>query len=97
MIDNNLYYEYQCGFLPSHSTVHQLLEIYHRICLSLDKNKHTCLVFCDISKAFDHVWHRGLVAKLKSFYGFGGNLILWVTDYISHRTQSVVIQNSKIS
>jgi len=43
------------------------------------------LIFCDISKAFDRVWHRGLVAKLKS-YGFIGDILLWLTYYISNRS-----------
>ena len=32
-IDNNLIYKLQSGFLKGHSTVHQLIDIYHQICL----------------------------------------------------------------
>jgi hypothetical protein len=39
-------------------TVHQLIEIYHNICLSLENHEVICTVFCDISKAFDQVWHH---------------------------------------
>ena len=52
---NKLIYEYQSGFLPKHSTVHQLLEIYNSILNSLEKKEANCFVFCDFSKAFDKV------------------------------------------
>jgi hypothetical protein len=56
-----------------HSTVYQLLEMYHRVCQNLDERLSTILIFCDISKAFDRVWHEGLIKKLKS-YGISGDL-----------------------
>ena len=59
--DNNLLYKYQFSFIPSHSTTFKLLEIYHHICKSFDNNQYSCMVFCDLSKAFDRVWHKGLI------------------------------------
>ena len=56
---NKLIYEYQSGFLPKYSTVHQLLEMYNCILNSLEKKEISCFVFCDFSKAFDKVWHKG--------------------------------------
>ena len=61
LLDNSLIYKYQSGFMRGHSTVHQLIEIYHNICLSLENREVMCTVFCDISKTFDKVWHRGLL------------------------------------
>ena len=49
----NLFYGYQAGFLPGHSTVFQLLETYHSIVKSIDDGESSCIVFCDLSKAFD--------------------------------------------
>jgi hypothetical protein len=57
---NKLIYEYQSGFLPKYSTVHQLLEMYNCILNSLEKKEISCFVFCDFSKAFDKVWHKGV-------------------------------------
>ncbi len=62
---NNLIYKQQSGFLPGHSTVYQLIDIYNQICQSIDNTQYTCIVFCDISKAFDRVWHAGLLLKLE--------------------------------
>ena len=39
LVRNKLIYEYQSGFLPNHSTIHQLLELYNSILNSLEKKK----------------------------------------------------------
>ena len=66
MNGNNVIYKYQSGFQPGDSTVNQLVDIYmyNTIISSLDKGKDVRFIFCDISKAFDKVWHRGLLSKL---------------------------------
>ena len=91
---NKLIYEYQSGFLPKHSTVHQLIEMYNSILNSLEKKELSCFVFCDFSKAFDRVWHRGLIHKMKS-YGIKGNLLLWFQNYLQGRKQKVVVKDSE--
>ena len=65
--DNFLLSVWQSGFLPGSSTVTQLIEIhvYNAFCSAISKNKEICIVFLDISKAFDRVWHKGLTLKLK--------------------------------
>jgi hypothetical protein len=73
-LSNPIRCKYQSGFVPGCSTVHQLIEIFHKICISLDKKEFFCSVFCDISKAFDRVWHKGLTEKLKS-YGLSEGLV----------------------
>ena len=79
-----------------HSTVHQLLEIYNNILNSLEKKEANCFVFCDFSKAFDKVWHRVLLHKIKA-YGITGNLINWLNSYLKPRRQKVVIKNNSSS
>ena len=71
---NKLIYKYQSGFLPGHSTTYQLIDIYNQICKAFDDRQSTCMVFCDISKAFDRVWHKGLLLKLRQ-YGISGNIL----------------------
>ena len=93
-ISNNLLYKYQSGFIPGHSTVHQLIEIYHTIVMSLEEHNIISLIFCDISKAFDRVWHIGLLIKLKA-YGIDGPLHAWFESYLKNRKQSVFISNSR--
>ncbi len=40
-----LIYKRQSGFLPGHSTVYQLIDIYHQICQALDARQSTCMFF----------------------------------------------------
>ena len=88
---NKLISPVQSGFRPGDSTVNQLIHIYHIISGALDKNKDVRLVFCDISKAFDRVWHKGLLFKLSKI-GVKGKLLEWFTDYLSDRQQRVTLQ-----
>ena len=48
------------------------------------------VVFFDISKAFDKVWHIGLLYKLRRA-GIQGDLHQWFSDYLSSRHQKVVL------
>ena len=45
-----------------------------------------------MSKAFDRVWHKELIFKLKQV-GIEGELLQWIYDYLSDRKQKVVIRN----
>ena len=80
----------QSGFVPGDSTVNQLVDIYNTFCKALDDGLEVRAVFCDISKAFDRVWHKGLLFKLKRA-GINGLLLDWLTDYVTKRKQRVVI------
>ena len=88
--ENNLLYKFQSGFLPNHSATFQLIDIHHQICQTFDNHKYSCMVFCDISKAFDRVWQRGLLFKLKQ-KGIDGNLPKWITNYLDNRKQNVLL------
>ena len=93
MYTNDLLYRYQSGFLPGHSTTFQLIDIYHSICNAFDNNQFSCMVFCDISKAFDRVWHQGLIFKLKQ-YGISNDLLAFLSNYLSNRKQSLVLNDA---
>ena len=63
--ENNLISENQSGFKPDNSCANQLLAITHEIFSSFDDNYEVRGVFLDILKAFDKVWHEGIIHKLK--------------------------------
>ena len=87
---NNMLSSLQSGFIPGDSTVNQLTYLYHTFCEALDAGKEVRAVFCDISKAFDRVWHAGLVHKLRAA-GVTGTLLDWFRNYLSDRRQRVVL------
>ena len=48
------------------------------------------MVFLDISKAFDKVWHKGLIHKLEQ-NGIGGLRLKILTDFLKSQKQRVVL------
>ena len=54
------------------------------------------MVFFYISKAFDRVWHKGLLYKIKKF-GIKGDLLKWIKSYLCNRKQRVVINGKESS
>ena len=83
-------------FKKKESTVNQLLYLVHQIYTSLGNGDDILIIFLDISKAFDRVYHEGLLHKLESL-GISGQLLCWLRSYLSGRKQRVVIkgQNSE--
>ena len=51
------------------------------------------VVFLHMSKAFDKVWHKGIVHKLKR-KGVSGSFLRWFKSYLAGRRQRVVIDGS---
>ncbi|KAB0804621.1 hypothetical protein PPYR_01591 [Photinus pyralis] len=60
----NLLPSHQFGFRARHSTTQQALRVVEHITEGFTRKEHTGGLFLDISKAFDSVWHRGLLYKL---------------------------------
>ena len=69
-----------------------LLDEIHKA-LDSPKRPEVRAVFLDISKAFDKVWHDGLLYKLEQ-NGITGHLLLLLKNYLSNRKQRVVINGS---
>ena len=62
---------------------------------ALNDKKDIRIVFCDQSKAFDRVWHQGLLYKLESI-GITGDLLSWFRSYLHNREQHVIIHGSSL-
>ena len=98
LISNDLISKNQSGFRPGDSCTNQLLFLINEIHKAFDDKD--CLevrsVYLDMSKAFDKVWHQGLIFKLKQ-NGVSGQLLKLLSNYISNRLQRTVIngQNSE--
>ena len=94
-IENELISSNQSGFKPGDSCINQLLAITHEIYKSFDDGFEVRGVFLDISKAFDKVWHEGLIFKLKQ-NGISGNLLNLLCDFLRNRKQRVLL-NRQVS
>ncbi|GFX63402.1 probable RNA-directed DNA polymerase from transposon X-element [Trichonephila clavipes] len=83
----------QHGFRSRLSTTHQLLRVVEYIKEGNNMGQCTAAVFLDIQKAFDRVWHTGLLFKLIN-YNIPTPLILLLKSYISNRTFTVKINRT---
>ena len=92
LIANQIITPNQSGFTQGDSAINQLLNITNEFGKALDDGKEIRVIFCDISKAFDRVWHKGLLRKLEAI-GIKGSVLAWVKNYLSDRKQRVVINS----
>ena len=97
-MEENLLNSNQSGFRPSDSCINQLLAIAHEILEDFHCNPSLEIrsVFLDISKAFDKVWHEGLLYKLKSM-GISRELYNLLESYLSGRFQRVLLNGQSSS
>jgi hypothetical protein len=94
LITNNLLTSKNSGFRELDSAMNQLLFITDKIYRALEEGKEICLVFLDVFKAFDHVWHSGLLHKTRCM-GVEGRLFDWLCNYLDNRKIRVVINGQK--
>ena len=89
---NRLFTPSQSGFLPGDSCIAQILSIIHEIQTAFDENLTVDVreVFLLLSKAFDKVWHDGIIFKLEA-YGAEGELLSLLKNYLENREQRVVL------
>ena len=94
-LDNKGFFaQYQSGFRKGDSTVYQLIDICNTIYKSYDRKEEVIGIFLDISKAFDKVWHKGLIFKLERA-GVRGNLLKWLKSYLTNRKMRVIIEGQE--
>ena len=73
--------------LSSRSTVDVLTAVSDRITRAFNRSGATRAVALDISKAFDRVWHAGLLHKRKS-HGISGQIFGPISSFLSNRRAS---------
>ena len=61
---------------------------------ALDNGLTVAVVFVDFQKAFDTVSHSLLLQKLQGL-GIAGDLWSWIKDYLTNRTQVIVVNGCK--
>ena len=53
----------------------------------------TSVVFLDVEKAFNQVWHAGLLHKIKHF-GMDQNLLRWINSFLCERSISIKFEGT---
>ena len=85
-----LFSDFHYGFRSSRLTADLLTVVSDRIARAFNRSGATRAVALDISKAFDRVWHAGLLHKLKS-YGISGQIFGLITSFLSNRQLRVIL------
>ena len=83
LVSNNLLNSHNSGFRKKDSTINRLIALLHSVHTGLEDKESIILVLLDISKAFDKVWHPGLLFKLKQV-GISQNLLSWFESYLTN-------------
>ena len=73
------------------STADILTVVYDRIARAFNRSGGTRAVGLDISKAFDRVWHAGLLHKLKP-YGISSQIFGLISSFLNNRQLQVVLE-----
>ena len=82
--------DFRYGFRASRSTANLLTVASDRIARTFNRSGATRAVVLDIYKAFDKVWHSGLLHKLKS-YEISGQIFGLISYFLSNRHLQVVL------
>ena len=85
-----LFSEFQYSFRSSRSTADILTVVSDRIARGFNRSGATQAVALDISKAFDRVWHAGLLHKRKS-YGISSQVFGLISSFLRNRWPRVAL------
>ena len=92
MTENNLEEPLQ-PHRPAHSTEFALLDVKCDIMEFVSQRKGVFLALLDLSAAFDTVIHEILLTRLANEIGLQGNVLKWISSYLSGRTTCVHINS----
>ena len=95
LIRNKLHAEYQSGYRADHSCETATLAVYNDLLCISDLKNRVVLLLLDLSAAFDTINHNQLLNKLKHKFGISGNVHHWFQSYLSGRSFTVTINQSK--
>ena len=88
-----LFSDFQYGFRSSRSPADLLTVVSDRIGRAFNRSGATRAVALDMSKAFNRVWHAGLLHKLKS-YRISGQIFGLISSFLSNRWLRVVLDGN---
>ena len=83
-IGNEVFGESQYAYLSGKGTQDSLTRLSNEIATTITRRGTTAVAFMDVEKAFDSVWHKGLLYKMKDLK-LPNHLIIWTMDYLENR------------
>ena len=83
----------QAGFRKKSRTEDQLFRMIQNIIDGFQEKKSTTAVFIDLQQAYDRVWKKGLLIKMREL-GIHGKMLSWIQAFLSNRTIQTTFDNS---
>ena len=96
LMSNDLINESQHGFMPGKSCSTNLVIFLDKLTEIVDRGKPADIFYLDFAKAFDKVPKARLLQKLRT-KGIRGNILNWIENWLTERTQSVRVGNASSS
>ncbi|GBP49153.1 RNA-directed DNA polymerase from mobile element jockey [Eumeta japonica] len=87
--------DHQYGFRKHHSTIEQVHRVYSTIRQCLEQKEYCSAAFLDVQQAFDRVWHKGLLCKIKKILPHSYYLLM--SSYLCDRTFQVKLRDARSS
>lgn len=91
---NNIIPREQYGFRRKFSSTHQLTRVIKQAKEGLSHGSSTGIIMLDVEKAFDRVWHNGLLFKMINL-NFPAYIINMISSFLKDRSFHVDISGAK--
>ena len=88
MEDNGLYNKFQSGFRKRQICQDRIKSLADEVYKAINKKLFTLFVMIYLKKAFDLVWHKGLLYKMKQL-GLRGNVLKFAEYFLKDRSIQV--------
>ncbi|MCP4271485.1 MAG: reverse transcriptase-like protein, partial [Gammaproteobacteria bacterium] len=93
---NKILNDTQAGFRKGSRTEDQLFRFVQSTMDGFQQGKHTSAVFIDLQQAYDRVWRKGLLIKMRNM-GIHGKMLQWIHAFLSNRTMQTSIDGATSS
>lgn len=91
--DLNILPDHQFGFRQFHAPVEQVIRVVENITENMNQQHKTGAVFLDLAKAFDKVWHTGLIYKMLKF-GYTHKMVKLIQSYLRNRQFYIALHDA---
>ena len=88
---NNVISDYQSGFRANRQTQDNLIYFAQKVYEAFDSDEKVCGIVFDIQKAFDKVWHAGLIYKLAKI-NTPTKIGNWIKEFLNNRKFQVKVE-----
>lgn len=92
--EQNILPPFQHGFRRLHNTCTPALNLHNEIVKSYNNHQATHAVFLDVQRAFDSLWHAGLLLKLSKL-NIPLHFLKLISSFLSNRNLQVIYKDAK--